>query len=718
MEFTKYRPNIEKSAEFEGHNFGIKETSIILDIVRNRMYSNPIKAIVQELGTNARDANVEAGRQDSPIEIKLPNTLDPSFYIRDHGIGIDPERVKTIFVNYGSSTKRKDNVQDGGFGLGAKTPFAYGDSFAVDTYIPDNNGKMIHRNYIAYIDETNLGRMDLVGQEECSEKQGTKISLPVKPGDFDTFKEYVQSVYKYWTVRPKILGVKEFQWDKVEKIAEGTKWFIVNDNANKYDQYGRYNYSYGNKTHSMSVLLNKIPYPLTVNSLPQDIRNKYSNILSCTSLVLEFDTGEIQISATREEIDYRDATIKSITKRLDDVIKETGKVISDKIKGAKTIIEAYVLYSQLKSEFGQFVPGAEWRGNKIKSTTLTFDHYNSPLTLYSVNKDNYNASGVRVGRSYSSISFGGDPVIYYDDTGNQQPSIPRCATLVDKYPNRTIYIIEPKHDADPKELKKTIDKTQNDYGINILTDIEKFSTVDLKKINYQTANTNKSKTVMTRVFKLDQDSWNYKKLWTKADKDLKNDSGIYVYYYGKAAYKDEEHKEIIRSTEIERIQNLLNITVYAIPPKFKKRIGKNWTFFYDYLEQEKNKLAANQIEQFYVERESLSKFNISSALQLCLQKLKYKPYLEYQDKLKEIKKHEKELHAYDMLLDNTEKSKVLQKKKSEINDSIVELKQIVKIDDFIDFGKSNSSLNNPDLEEFVAWKINSIQNNKNKKGKI
>ena len=40
-----------------------------------RQYSDPIKAILQELGANAADSHVRAGKQDVPFSVKLPNSL-------------------------------------------------------------------------------------------------------------------------------------------------------------------------------------------------------------------------------------------------------------------------------------------------------------------------------------------------------------------------------------------------------------------------------------------------------------------------------------------------------------------------------------------------------------------------------------------------------------------------------------------------------------------
>ena len=93
----------------------------------------------------------------------LPNTLDWNYRIKDFGPGISPDRMSNIFIQYTASTKRDDNVQTGGFGLGAKTPFAYSNSFVIVTVM---NG--IKYQYNCYIDETKVGKLALTvsGRDE------------------------------------------------------------------------------------------------------------------------------------------------------------------------------------------------------------------------------------------------------------------------------------------------------------------------------------------------------------------------------------------------------------------------------------------------------------------------------------------------------------------------------------------------------------------------
>ena len=115
------------------------DNPIIFEILRDKMYSNKIGSICREVASNSRDANRESGKADTPITIEIikPDQLmyigEESICFQDNGIGITPDRMENIFVKYAASTKRDTNGQTGGFGLGAKTPFAYTDTSTVVT---------------------------------------------------------------------------------------------------------------------------------------------------------------------------------------------------------------------------------------------------------------------------------------------------------------------------------------------------------------------------------------------------------------------------------------------------------------------------------------------------------------------------------------------------------------------------------------------------------
>lgn len=196
---VKIDSNIEPSKSL---NFGISDVRLVVDIL-SKLYAYPIRTLVQEYICNGRDAMREARTWGKlPIEITVPNTLDPVFKVRDFGVGISPDRMENIFVNYGSSTKRNTNTQTGGFGIGAKSAFSYTDSFTVTSFY---NG--VRYLYVAHLGDN--GGVNLVTQNNTNQPNGVEISIGVKPKDIAEFKEAVQRCVRFWSEPIKFNGSRE-----------------------------------------------------------------------------------------------------------------------------------------------------------------------------------------------------------------------------------------------------------------------------------------------------------------------------------------------------------------------------------------------------------------------------------------------------------------------------------------------------------------------------
>ena len=104
MELLIDKPVVESTGIIEEQSFSIEDQGMIFDILRNKMYSDPIRAICREITCNARDAHREVGKADIPIHIQLPSALQPNLVIKDFGPGITfslntqlPQRGHLIF---------------------------------------------------------------------------------------------------------------------------------------------------------------------------------------------------------------------------------------------------------------------------------------------------------------------------------------------------------------------------------------------------------------------------------------------------------------------------------------------------------------------------------------------------------------------------------------------------------------------------------------------
>lgn len=113
---------IETIGEMEqGLTAGISKESMpfVFELVSKQLYSNPIGSIVREITSNCLDAHTEAENTEDPVIVRFKNDPDEGMIIefQDFGVGISPNRIQEIYMNYFSSTKRADNSLIGGFGL-------------------------------------------------------------------------------------------------------------------------------------------------------------------------------------------------------------------------------------------------------------------------------------------------------------------------------------------------------------------------------------------------------------------------------------------------------------------------------------------------------------------------------------------------------------------------------------------------------------------------
>jgi hypothetical protein len=115
---------VETSGTGPTSGFRIETNAYAFQMLSSGVYSDKISAVLREIGCNAADAHTAAGKRDMPFEVKLPTQLDPQFWIKDCGPGLDEDGVRGLYTTYFSSTKRDSNDFTGAFGLGSKSPFS------------------------------------------------------------------------------------------------------------------------------------------------------------------------------------------------------------------------------------------------------------------------------------------------------------------------------------------------------------------------------------------------------------------------------------------------------------------------------------------------------------------------------------------------------------------------------------------------------------------
>ncbi|MBT8410221.1 MAG: hypothetical protein KJP02_00295, partial [Octadecabacter sp.] len=216
---TKQRELTKYGAQ-ETVRFKIAETDKSFGILFDNLYSDGISSIIRELWSNAYDSHIEAGITDRPFYCHIPTSFEPEFRVRDYGVSMPHSVVMGIYATMFGSTKDKDNVAVGKFGLGSKSPFAYIDTFTV-TAIMDGEKRL----YSAYLDAEGRPAISHMHTEPTDEATGVEISFPVDPKDVSEFRNKAVDVARAFSVRPSTNDDEIFnKINSIVPICEGTNW--------------------------------------------------------------------------------------------------------------------------------------------------------------------------------------------------------------------------------------------------------------------------------------------------------------------------------------------------------------------------------------------------------------------------------------------------------------------------------------------------------------
>jgi hypothetical protein len=630
----------ETSGVLKEHIFSVGNAGLILDILRTKIYKNPIQAIVREISSNARDAHREADpdptnttKADTPIKIFLPNNLSPYFKVQDFGPSISPDRMENVFVKFGNSTKREDNIQTGGFGLGCKTPFSYSDTFSVVTV---TNG--IKRVYTAYIDESKSGKCVLTSEEKADEENGTTIIIPVRKEDFDKFKEATLYITRFWQIKPDVVGINKDEYEKEEVIFSGDGWYIKKVDRRSYNYYNN---------HDPLAIVDGIQYPIDTNAL-NELDNDVNGVgnagdksikqLLQFPIRIGFNIGDLALSASRDNIHYTPATQKIIIDRMREVVGDISKIAEDKISSAATYKDAVIEHGKIKDAFGGDgyrygflldIKGVQWRGNILRSkiTARTIGDW-ATITRFTTNMPyhyrNRNNAANRVHnfyttRAYNSLAWpmtGPKTMLLHNDSIGGRISRNLIQHIFDEnigIEDIVVLSTPPKPSTkafkEEKEIAEADGKTitvRYDDKLLKLLDLPKMSSVKIPKAkkkqlaqarkDAQSAKRKVDDTTVSGYILHTTGRYNSRLTFRSEVFELE-ESGIYLV----VDYKDREfstNSKYIDANDYKWMKRFLGEDIVGFAEKNIERLGDDWVSLYDALEEKvTEKLASISVDE-------------------------------------------------------------------------------------------------------------------------
>ena len=350
--------------------------------MRDKIYSNKIKAVVREYLCNAVDEHNKFDVKQTVLTgLRLENN-EHTFYVRDFAKGLSEEDVRNIFGMYFRSTKSKSNDSIGGFGVGSKAGHCYNDTFFVTSYF--NGKRTIYTCVLGGGDSgVPVGHIYKIDESDTNET-GLEVSVPVLFSDYSSFKREIED-FVHLSPANIEANIGNLIISPVEAVKSfernGFKFRLLNYAASSsykesIFQMGGVTYECSIEDKAFSIKQNYtlvIDIPIGMMSIPIS-RENFENT-TANKLVLD------KINKTIEELNEEDLAqfkSKSIFDLLDDcLVQMDNRLYTGEIFQARKSVLFKDVYFSLAN-----VAQINKEGNLAKKN-------NKPIILYTPNTGNY-----------------------------------------------------------------------------------------------------------------------------------------------------------------------------------------------------------------------------------------------------------------------------------------------------------------------------------------
>ena len=382
--------DVKTSQKFKSRQMSIAEEYVSKMIWHTILqYKYKIRTSLQELISNAIDAQVDAGNKDKPLKIQLPTRLEPTFKLRDFGTGMTPDVIDAIYCNMGASGSSHTNDKKGGFGIGGKSPLGFTDQYKIRTIVDGTEW-----TYLVYKNADNGISVDLLAEQSTDEPNGTEIQIGAKPDQIGKFKEGACRATMFWEVQPEFNFPAEERYtaNNGKKLSENVTLYSKQDLSNLFGVNSGWG---GNST--VLVLIDGIPYELDSDMIRKvkPLNQAHDYLKSDSVLVLSVKVGDVKPLQTREALEEHELTwqgLEKVGQEALEAIEKDIKALTNKPTLMKTV-EAYRELSELYRhrpavEFKEFKInqfGISWKDD-LESLELVEYTHRSKRSIYSRNE--------------------------------------------------------------------------------------------------------------------------------------------------------------------------------------------------------------------------------------------------------------------------------------------------------------------------------------------
>lgn len=268
-------------------------------MLRDRIYSDKILAVIREYITNAVDANLESN-SDEYVYVSIDKNEGGSIWsCRDHGSGLSEDHIRNIYGMYFESTKSNDNKFIGGLGIGSKSGHAYSDTFYITSYF---NGSKIKYACILGAGENGIpvGEIYKISDPEPTNESGLEVSIQID-NDWAVFHTKTHKFVNDFDHNVKI-QFKSFANKDIVFPAVPVRSKTIGDYTfNQYDVIGSYSNSSLYNKSNVSIRMGGVIYRDV--SHDTDVVDLQLKCKSNGPLIIDVPIGKLTIPISREDIE-------------------------------------------------------------------------------------------------------------------------------------------------------------------------------------------------------------------------------------------------------------------------------------------------------------------------------------------------------------------------------------------------------------------------------
>lgn len=363
------------------------KSEVILNTL-TKLYAKPGLATLRELASNGIDAHAALkkkveqetgapageGPWNRPIEITMPSHWDNSLVVKDHGIGMDKNVLMNVYAGYGESLKGGDNDQIGAFGLGAKTPLGISQQYTLTTI---QDGKKIVA--LIFLNERNIGQVNIISEEETDEPNGTEIVVPVS--DVNAFLSDTRDFFYTWKPGTVLVNGEQpksmYDGKTLTTEDEAIFYTVPNNNHNRFSRVGN---------GQLILVAGGIDYTVDLDSVFTDRRMAYGSVHKTaadyyrayglpTTVMVNVLIGNLDLTPAREDLMYTEKTKAVVKRAIDAAIENLPSIVLRSISEAEdrgealenyvawqNVIQTLIKYKDIKAE------DILWNGEQVKRT--------------------------------------------------------------------------------------------------------------------------------------------------------------------------------------------------------------------------------------------------------------------------------------------------------------------------------------------------------------